>query len=292
MGVIQKQSSLGAILIYIGILIGYFNVAFLQPKFLLAEEIGLVAILIAWSEIFGTIFSLGWPNVLVRLFPKIIAENKKSNLILFTILIIVIGSVLATLAIFIFAKFLFIDAKDNSQIEKFYLLLIPLIIFNVSFRLGDTYLRMEYKSLFGILTKELFQRILISFGILLIGFKIIDYDRFVLAYTFAMCFSGLLVLLYLVSKIKFSSFIETNFSFVKKHKSEIINIAFYGILGSAGAIIASMIDRVMISNMIGDRYTGIYYTLFYYGIFVSIPARPLKRISTAVLAEAWKNNDI
>ena len=44
--------------------------------------------------------------------------------------------------------------------------------------------------------------------------------------------------------------------------------------------------------MIGDRYTGIYYTLFYYGIFVSIPARPLKRISTAVLAEAWKNNDI
>ena len=174
MGVIQKQSSLGAILIYIGILIGYFNVAFLQPKFLLAEEIGLVAILIAWSEIFGTIFSLGWPNVLVRLFPKIIAENKKSNLILFTILIIVIGSVLATLAIFIFAKFLFIDTKDNSQIEKFYLLLIPLIIYNVSFRLGDTYLRMEYKSLFGILTKELFQRILISFGILLIGFKIID----------------------------------------------------------------------------------------------------------------------
>ena len=292
MGVIQKQSSLGAILIYIGILIGYFNVAFLQPKFLLAEEIGLVAILIAWSEIFGTIFSLGWPNVLVRLFPKIIAENKKSNLILFTILIIVIGSILATLAIFIFAKFLFIDAKDNSQIEKFYFLLIPLIIFNVSFRLGDTYLRMEYKSLFGILTKELFQRILISFGILLIGFKIIDYDRFVLAYIFAMCFSGLLVLLYLVSKIKFSSFIEINFSFVKKHKSEIINIAFYGILGSAGAIIASMIDRVMISNMIGDRYTGIYYTLFYYGIFVSIPARPLKRISTAVLAEAWKSNDI
>ena len=107
-----------------------------------------------------------------------------------------------------------------------------------------------------------------------------------------MCFSGLLVLFYLVSKIKFSSFIEANFSFIKKHKSEIINIAFYGILGSAGAIIASMIDRVMISNMIGDRYTGIYYTLFYYGIFVSIPARPLKRISTAVLAEAWKNNDI
>ena len=86
MGVIQKQSSTGAILIYIGILIGYFNVAFLQPKFLLAEEIGLVAILIAWSEIFGTIFSLGWPNILVRLFPKIIAENKKSNLLKVVIL--------------------------------------------------------------------------------------------------------------------------------------------------------------------------------------------------------------
>jgi O-antigen/teichoic acid export membrane protein len=107
-----------------------------------------------------------------------------------------------------------------------------------------------------------------------------------------MCFSGILTLVYLISKINFNNLIKTNFSFVRKHKSEIINIAFYGILGSAGAIVASMIDRVMLSNMIGDKYTGIYYTLFYYGVFVSIPARPLKRISTAVLAESWKKNDI
>lgn len=292
MGIIKKQSSIGAVLIYLGIFIGYFNIAFLQPKFLLREEIGLIAILIAWSEIFGTIFSLGWPNVLVRLFPKIVAENKKSNLIIFTIIIIIIGSILATLAIVLFSNVLFIESNRGSQIDQYYILLIPLIIFNISFRLGDTFLRMEFKSLFGIITKELFQRILISFGILLIGFKVIHYQQFVRTYTFAMCFSGVLTLIYLISKINFNSLIKTNFSFVRKHKSEIINIAFYGVLGSAGAIVASMIDRVMLSNMIGDKYTGIYYTLFYYGVFVSIPARPLKRISTAVLAESWKKNDI
>jgi O-antigen/teichoic acid export membrane protein len=292
LGIIKKQSSIGAVLIYLGIFIGYFNIAFLQPKFLLREEIGLIAILIAWSEIFGTIFSLGWPNVLVRLFPKIVAENKKSNLIIFTIIIIIIGSILATLAIVLFSNVLFIESNRGSQIDQYYILLIPLIIFNISFRLGDTFLRMEFKSLFGIITKELFQRILISFGILLIGFKVIHYQQFVWTYTFAMCFSGVLTLIYLISKINFNSLIKTNFSFVRKHKSEIINIAFYGILGSAGAIVASMIDRVMLSNMIGDKYTGIYYTLFYYGVFVSIPARPLKRISTAVLAESWKKNDI
>ena len=163
MGIIKKQSSIGAVLIYLGIFIGYFNIAFLQPNFLLREEIGLIAILVAWSEIFGTIFSLGWPNVLVRLFPKIVAENKKSNLVIFTIIIIVIGSILATLAIILFSNFLFIDSNDSSQIDQYYILLIPLIIFNISFRLGYTFLRMEFKSLFGIITKELFQRILISF---------------------------------------------------------------------------------------------------------------------------------
>ena len=44
--------------------------------------------------------------------------------------------------------------------------------------------------------------------------------------------------------------------------------------------------------MIGPSEIAIYSTSFFFGIFCSIPARGLKRISSVVLAEAWENGDL
>jgi O-antigen/teichoic acid export membrane protein len=48
----------------------------------------------------------------------------------------------------------------------------------------------------------------------------------------------------------------------------------------------------MISNMLGLEYTGIYSTVFFFGIFVSIPAKSVKRIAIVVLSDAWKENNL
>ena len=43
--------------------------------------------------------------------------------------------------------------------------------------------------------------------------------------------------------------------------------------------------------MIGLKETAIYKTAFFFGLFCSIPARALRRISVVVGAEAWEKND-
>jgi O-antigen/teichoic acid export membrane protein len=44
--------------------------------------------------------------------------------------------------------------------------------------------------------------------------------------------------------------------------------------------------------MIGLSATGVYSVCFFFGIFVSLPARAILKISNIVSAGAWKNNDI
>jgi O-antigen/teichoic acid export membrane protein len=44
--------------------------------------------------------------------------------------------------------------------------------------------------------------------------------------------------------------------------------------------------------MIGLSATGIYSVCFFFGIFVSLPARAILKIANIVSADAWKNNDL
>ena len=69
-------------------------------------------------------------------------------------------------------------------------------------------------------------------------------------------------------------------------------LGLYGLLGSMGTIIVLEVDRVMISNMLGLAENGIYTTVFFFGIFVSIPAKSVKRVAIVVVSDAWKANDL
>jgi O-antigen/teichoic acid export membrane protein len=47
----------------------------------------------------------------------------------------------------------------------------------------------------------------------------------------------------------------------------------------------------MLKEFLGLSGTGIYMTTFYFGVLIGIPARPLLKISSTLIAEAWKNDD-
>ena len=69
-------------------------------------------------------------------------------------------------------------------------------------------------------------------------------------------------------------------------------VGLFGIIGSLGTIIVLEVDRMMVSNMLGLYYTGIYSVAFFFGLFVSIPARGLRRIASVIISDSWKENDL
>ena len=72
---------------------------------------------------------------------------------------------------------------------------------------------------------------------------------------------------------------------------EFLTFGSFGLLANISGVIVLEIDRVMISNMLSLSQNGIYTTAFFFGIFLSIPSRGLKRVALVVIADAWKEND-
>jgi O-antigen/teichoic acid export membrane protein len=67
--------------------------------------------------------------------------------------------------------------------------------------------------------------------------------------------------------------------------------AGYGVLGSVGNKIATRIDEVMITTLLGEGFTGIFFISAVIGNVVDIPRRALSKISSPVIAESIKNED-
>ena len=51
------------------------------------------------------------------------------------------------------------------------------------------------------------------------------------------------------------------------------------------------IDKIIVNEMVGLSATGVYTIAFFFGTLVSLPSRPLLKISSTLIAEAWKKDD-
>ncbi|PLW99339.1 MAG: hypothetical protein C0593_03430, partial [Marinilabiliales bacterium] len=79
MGTIRKQSIIGTIVIYFGVIIGFINTGILLPKLFSTSEIGLINVLVAYATIFAQFASLGFNNATTRLFPYFREKESKHN---------------------------------------------------------------------------------------------------------------------------------------------------------------------------------------------------------------------
>ena len=57
-------------------------------------------------------------------------------------------------------------------------------------------------------------------------------------------------------------------------------------------IAAIQIDKIMMSSMLSLDATGIYGVVFIFAALIRVPSRAVLKISSAVIAEAWKRNDL
>ncbi len=104
------------------------------------------------------------------------------------------------------------------------------------------------------------------------------------------------VLALLLAKDKQLSFMP-NLGYLEKGMIfSLVSVSFYGIINSASGILTLNIDRIMISEIIGEsnglQMTGIYTTAFFFGTVIVLPSRALMKISTAFISDAWRSNDI
>ncbi|MCW3102573.1 MAG: rane protein involved in the export of O-antigen and teichoic acid [Bacteroidetes bacterium] len=288
MGIIEKQATKNAIYSYLGAALGFITVMWLSHLLSTAEN-GVVRILISYTALMAQFANLGFVAVTIRFFPYFRNKDKGHHGFLFyAVIISLIGFLLCWIIFFFLKPYLISSNEAKSPLFVTYLFyLMPLTFFTVFFNIFDSYLRACYSSVAGSLTKEFLQRILILLVLCLYFFGLINFPAFMFLYILFTCLPTLMLLFYIVKQGEWH--IRPVRGFMSKSlRKEMIKLSLYSILtGGAGAIVLN-IDAVMVTQMLGEKKTGIYGIAFYFGAILLIPARSIYRITSSIVAEHFK----
>lgn len=292
MGIIEKQATKNVIFSYLGAGLGFLTILWM-PHLFGTDENGLVRILVSVSTLLAQFSNLGFSAVTIRLFPYFRNKDKGHHGFLFYALIVSLAGFLICWFIF----YLFKEKIVASNIEKSRLLvdylfyLMPLTFFTLFFNVFDTYLRAGYNSVIGSFTKELIQRIIILAMLALYYFQVLDFQLFMFTYIAATCLPSFMLMYYIIRQKEWH--VKPVRGFITKElRKEIIKLSLYSIFtGLSGAIIVN-IDVIMVNDMLGLSKTGVYGIAFYFATIILIPARSIYRITSSVVAEAFKKDNL
>jgi O-antigen/teichoic acid export membrane protein len=293
LGIIQKQSISGTIYSYLGVILGFVITALLLTHFLTTDEVGLLRVIVSYATLFAQFAGLGFTVVSVKMFPHFRdANNKHHGFLGLSLLIGMIGFVIAVIIYLLFQPVIIDQSQEKSQLfNQYFYYVIPLMFFTLLFNIFDTYYRVLYNAVKGIFYREVIQRIIILFVILIYYFQFIDFHWMVILYLLAMITPTLLLFISLIKSGQLH--LKLELSFINRGlRNEMISVGFFSLMASFSGMLVMNIDILMINNMLGLSAAGIYTITFFFGTLILVPLRTMGKISSVVVAEAWKANDL
>ena len=79
MGIVVRQSIYSSIISYVGVVIGYVNLLYLYPKYLLPEQIGLFRTIQDAAILFTPFAQFGLTQSIFRFYPQLVKDQKSSH---------------------------------------------------------------------------------------------------------------------------------------------------------------------------------------------------------------------
>ena len=287
MEIVIKQTSRNIITISIALIIGAINTLYFYPEFLKDEYYGLVVFLLATSNLLQPLMSLGAQHTIIKFYSSFSDKKSKDNFlssIVFIPLIVIFPvSYLVTQAHDLIGNFL---SMQNPIIES-YVWVIFLVAFATSyFEVFYAWSRVQLKSVFGNILKEIYPRISVFVLLLLVSFDIISKENFIWWLTGFYFLRLLIMIFYSLSlyKPKFSFLFPKNFK-------EIISYSLYILLAGSAASLLIDIDKYMIPQKEAISQTAYYAVAVFIATVVEIPGRAMFQILNPMVAKAININD-
>ncbi len=295
MGIVRTQSIIGSVWVYLGAAFGFVTSALLFPYYLDAEQIGLLNLLVTYGTLFAQICSAGFVSTITRMFPYFKDECKKHNGFLFLTIVVVCIATLVAIGTF-FALYPYITQNNSdggNLLQEYALMIIPMFIFMAFFNIFDSYTKALMNATRGIFQKEVALRILTLLLIVCYIFQLVDFHSFV--YWYVICYAIICVYMIIALIGEKQIFLQPDFSLIdRKMAGELFQVSLYGIIITSANIIVINIDRIMIEKLMIDNplaQVGIYTTCTYFATMVIMPNRALQKITSTLVAEAWRKND-
>jgi len=295
MGIIKRQGIKQSVVAYIGAIIGLVNILIIYPFAWTPEELGLVRFIIDSAILFHPFVLLGLTQVAIKYFPNFEDKERKHNGFLFFLLLGVGVSFILFYSLYLlFQEQVLVFYSNKSPLFQKYIPYILPLTGIISF---GSILTAYCTSLKRIAIPSIFNLLYIKIAL----------PSLALAYFFDFISMNFVVwgvlgsytlrlLSYLVYVKKLGELhLKPDFrQFDKGIVKEMGVYAGYSILGGVSAILATQIDTVMVASISKGQLesAGIYSIAMYMANVILIPARAIWMISSPIIANAWKNENV
>ncbi len=292
MGVIKRQTIRGSVYSYLGVAIGFFY-TILSIKLLSSEQIGLTAILVAVSAVYSQFSTLGFTKVIERLFPYFRDKDKKHNGFVFLTIAVGMAGFVLSLATFFILKPYIIESNQAKVplLAKYIWYLVPLIFFRMFSVMLDTYNKMLFDATTGSILTDFVYRVgtLFLLGAFFVNW--INFSQFIFGFVVFLSFPAVYLAGLLIYRKQFN--LQPHLEFIQPHlRKEMISLSAYGIIGGLSSVALLNIDTVMLNGYYNLSLTGVYTISFFFGTIILIPSKALGKISSTIIADAWKDKDM
>lgn len=297
MGVVKKQGMLTALIIYLGVFIGYINVGILMTRYFSPSEIGVRSMLLDFSFIFMQFIFLGTQSSMIKFSGDYHQEGKIKGYLSYFMLVSGAAYVFFCVLLKLNEDFFLGLYSTNSPLFSEFFDLVYVITFSFVLNvLVENCFRILHNTFVPALFKEFFQRILVTLLIILYIFGVIDFKGFIWLFgcSFFSIFVGLLLILIFKQKVDF------NIDSRLVHKKFVQTIARYSVtvfFSASTSIILLRVDSVMIGALMGDtqldgaHFVGIYAIGVFFVSLIDIPRRAIISIVNPLISSLITKDD-
>ena len=252
-----------------------------------------MTLLDAISGVFSIVFSLGFEQILNKMFPRFRDDkNGHHGFLMFGILLSLCG-ILLSFAIFYLTQDLF--SSKNEETTKVFrsvaYLVFPLIFFRILYKNLDGYVRMLFNTVIGIFLETFLSKMVLAMGMVAFYLTWIDFEYLLYVYILNFCLPGFVLIFYAFFKTKKITMPHKDL-IAPAERKKIGDYMVFGVLTGASGSIILYVDSLMVNNLVGMEMLGVYSILFFAARLLTIPAKAINRISTVVIAESWKEQNV
>lgn len=293
MGIVQRQTLRGTAWSYLGALLGFVNIVLLSPKIFTTGEIGIVQLLLSFATMLAQLSSLGFTNVINRLFPYFRdPRGSHHGFLSLSLVITLAGFIVALIFLKLYSPHFEMANLERSPLISRYSFYLPaLLLITLLFNLFDNYNKVLFDAVLGTFLREFLFRVL---NLILIGLfwaGVIDFDGYVFSYVVSQ--GVLLIIIFISLLLRGEISLKPEPGFVTRRlRREIIILCFFGILTGFSTITLTTLDKLFINRYLGEGEVGIYSIASYFAVLILLPGRSIAKISIPFLAESWKKEDL
>ena len=293
MGIVARQSIKGTIATYVGVAVGIITTFFVQTKYLTAEEVGLVDVLLQSALLFSGLAQLGTNTSAMRFYPFFKDEEQRDHGFFgWTLLVPLIG-----FAAFLGFFFLlqapiarFFSEKSALFIDYIYYV-IPLAFFMLYISVFETNSNLLMRIVVPRFIREVGLRVMTLVIYLLFGYRVISLKGMVVAFCISYGLATVVNIVYLLTLHRVSFRIERKY-ITPKLKRDFLVYTVFLITSALAGNITPILNRYFVAGKQGLAVGGILTIAIYIATLVEMPYRSLGSISKPQISQAMAEGNV